>query len=64
MKKVLFVCIENSCSSQIAEAFTHFYGRDKIEDWGIADSKELPMDECRKTRALIEDKVRELIANV
>jgi protein-tyrosine-phosphatase len=128
MKKVLFVCIENSCRSQIAEAFAHLYGKDKIEpfsagsnpsgkinpkaiesmkeigydlarhsskslaeipqeqyeyvitmgcgdvcpfvpakyheDWGIPDPKELPMEEFRKIRALIEDKVRELIGKV
>ena len=29
--KVLFVCIENSCRSQMAEGFAKFYGRDKIE---------------------------------
>jgi protein-tyrosine-phosphatase len=128
MKKVLFVCTENSCRSQIAEAFAHLYGKDKIEpfsagskpsgkinpkaiesmkeigydlarhsskslaeipqeqyeyvitmgcgdvcpfvpakyheDWGIPDPKELPMEEFRKIRALIEDKVRELIGKV
>jgi len=126
MKKVLFVCTENSCRSQIAEAFAHLYGKDKIEpfsagskhsgeinpkaiesmkeigydltmhsskslteipqeqyeyvitmgcgdvcpfvpakyyeDWGIPDPKELPMDEFRKIRVLIEGKVKELIA--
>lgn len=126
MKKALFVCIENSCRSQIAEAFVHLYGRDKIEpfsagskpsgeinpkaielmkeigydltshsskslteipqeqyeyviamgcgdvcpfihakyheDWGIPDPKELPMDEFRKIRSLIEEKVAGLIA--
>lgn len=128
MKRVLFVCIENSCRSQIAEAFAHLYGKDKIEpfsagskpsgeinpkaiesmkevgydltrhsskslaeipqeqyeyvitmgcgdvcpfvpakyqeDWGIPDPKELPMDEFRKIRVLIEDKVKELIRKV
>ncbi|MDP3024865.1 MAG: arsenate reductase ArsC [candidate division Zixibacteria bacterium] len=29
--KILFVCIENSCRSQMAEGFAKFYGRDKIE---------------------------------
>ena len=128
MKKVLFVCIENSCRSQIAEAFARMHGKDKIElfsagsnpsgvinpkaiesmkeidydltkhssksltempqqqyeyvitmgcgdacpfvsakfheDWGIPDPKELPMEEFRKIRALIEDKVKELIAKM
>ena len=30
-KKILFVCIENSCRSQMAEAFARFYGKGKIE---------------------------------
>lgn len=31
MKRVLFVCIENSCRSQIAEAFGRMYGEGGIE---------------------------------
>jgi protein-tyrosine-phosphatase len=31
MKKVLFVCIENSNRSQMAEAFAKMYGNNKIE---------------------------------
>lgn len=31
MKKVLFVCVENSCRSQLAEAFGKIHGKDKIE---------------------------------
>ena len=30
MKKVVFLCVENSCRSQIAEAFTNKYGKDKV----------------------------------
>jgi arsenate reductase (thioredoxin) len=30
-KKVLFVCVENSCRSQIAEAFANFYGAHVVE---------------------------------
>jgi arsenate reductase len=30
-KLVLFVCIENSCRSQMAEAFAHLYAPDSIE---------------------------------
>ena len=33
MKKVLFVCIENSCRSQIAEAFARIHGADVIEPY-------------------------------
>ena len=31
MKKILFVCIENSCRSQIAEGFAHKYGMGILE---------------------------------
>lgn len=31
MKRVLFVCIENSNRSQMAEAFAHLYGGDQVE---------------------------------
>lgn len=30
-KKVLFVCVENSCRSQIAEAFARIHGGDEVE---------------------------------
>jgi protein-tyrosine-phosphatase len=33
VKKVLFVCIENSCRSQIAEAFAKIHGRGVIEPY-------------------------------
>lgn len=31
MKKILFVCVENSCRSQMAEAFAHIHGKGKVE---------------------------------
>jgi len=31
MKKILFVCVENSNRSQMAEAFGHIYGAGKVE---------------------------------
>lgn len=31
MKRILFVCIENSCRSQMAEAFAHMYGDENLE---------------------------------
>ena len=30
-KRVLFVCVENACRSQIAEAFARHYGRSSIQ---------------------------------
>lgn len=30
-KKLLFVCVENSCRSQIAEAFAHIHGGNGVE---------------------------------
>ena len=30
MKNILFVCVENSCRSQIAEAFAKIYGKGKV----------------------------------
>ena len=33
MKKVLFVCVENSCRSQMAETFAKIDGRDVIESY-------------------------------
>ena len=127
-KRVLFVCIENSNRSQMAEAFAHMHGGDRVEaissgskpagrvnpraiefmkergydlsthaskslaeippgeyeaaitmgcgdncpmvhaklreDWGIPDPKELPPEEFRAIRDLIESKVIELLARV
>lgn len=31
MKRILFVCVENSCRSQIAEAFARIHGKGKVE---------------------------------
>ena len=31
MKKVLFVCVENSNRSQMAEAFARMFGGDRVE---------------------------------
>lgn len=40
MKKILFLCIGNSCRSQMAEGFANFYGKGKIEAFsaGISPS--------------------------
>lgn len=34
MKHILFVCVENSCRSQIAQAFANIHGKGKGEDKG------------------------------
>ena len=31
MRKVLFVCVENSCRSQMAEAFANIHGKGRLE---------------------------------
>jgi len=126
LKRLLFVCVENSNRSQMAEAFARIYGGDKIEaysagsrpcgkinpkaiagmkeigydlsthrsksssespniefgfvammgcgdecpfvrakrreDWDIPDPKELPPEQFRTVRDLIEAKVKEAIA--
>lgn len=33
MKRVLFVCVENSCRSQMAEAFARMHGGGTVEAW-------------------------------
>jgi arsenate reductase (thioredoxin) len=127
-KHVLFVCVENSNRSQMAEAFARLHGADSViayssgskpsgkvnpraiefmrergydlakhssksldqipdleydaaitmgcgdncpmvrtklrEDWNIPDPKELPTDDFRKVRDLIEQKVMNLIARL
>ena len=127
-KRVVFVCVENSNRSQMAEAFAHIHGAEHIEaysagsrpsgrvnpkavaamqelgydlsghrskslsdlagiefdvavtmgcgdecpfivakrreDWQIPDPKNMPPDEFRAVRTLIETKVKELLAGL
>lgn len=127
-RRVLFVCVENSNRSQMAEAFARLHGGDRVEahsagsrpsgrinpravqfmrevgcdlsehesksldqfngtaidvavtmgcgdacplvragrreEWNIPDPKELPDEEFRKVRDLIEQKVQELLAGL
>jgi protein-tyrosine-phosphatase len=127
-KQVVFVCVENSNRSQMAEAFARIHGGDWIEpcsagsrpsgrvnpkaveamrelgydltthrskslqdvagieydlavtmgcgdecpyikakqrlDWNIPDPKEMPPDQFRQVRNLIENKVKELLATI
>ena len=128
MRRVLFVCVENSNRSQMAEAFARLHGAGRVEaysagsrpsgrvnpravqfmreagfdltthdsksldrfngteidvavtmgcgdacplvlarrreEWNIPDPKELPDDDFRKVRDLIERKVKELLASL
>ena len=128
MKRVLFVCIENSNRSQMAEAFARIHGGDRVEafsagsrpsgkvnpraiefmrevgydltahaskslaefngqevevavtmgcgdecplvnarrreEWQIPDPKEMPPEQYREVRDLIERKVKELLASL
>jgi len=125
MKHLLFVCVENSCRSQMAEAFARMHGKGNVEtysagsrpsgavnakaidsmrevgydlskhgskslneipnveydvvvtmgcgdecpavrakqreDWDVPDPKALPLSEFRRTRDLIENKVKEIL---
>ena len=38
MKKILFVCIENSCRSQIAEAFAKIHGRGILQAYSAGSN--------------------------
>jgi arsenate reductase (thioredoxin) len=38
MKKILFVCIENSNRSQMAQAFAKIYGKEKVEAYSAGSS--------------------------
>ncbi|MFQ6082303.1 MAG: arsenate reductase ArsC [Candidatus Aminicenantia bacterium] len=44
-KNILFVCIENSCRSQMAEAFARFYGKGKIEAYSAGSKPASKVDE-------------------
>jgi len=51
--RVLFVCVENACRSQMAEAFARHYGRERIEAFS-AGSK--PRDQVDpKAIAVLEE---------
>jgi protein-tyrosine-phosphatase len=50
MKKLLFVCVENSCRSQMAEGFARLHGAGKIEAYS-AGSK--PSGKVNETAVLV-----------
>jgi arsenate reductase len=44
-KKVLFLCVNNSCRSQMAEGFAKFYGREKVEAFSAGSHPSDKVDE-------------------
>ncbi len=38
MRRLLFVCVENSCRSQMAEAFARIEGGDAVEAWSAGSA--------------------------
>lgn len=61
--KVAFVCVHNSCRSQIAEALAKKYTYKKV-DWGVADPSGKPDEEFITVIKEIERKVLDLIEEV
>lgn len=53
MKTVLFVCVENSCRSQIAEAFARLHGEGRIEAYS-SGSRPSGMVNTRAVRFMAE----------
>ena len=53
MKKILFVCIENSNRSQMAQAFVNMYGEGKAEAWS-AGSRPSGVVNPRAIKAMAE----------
>ncbi len=49
MKKIAFVCVHNSCRSQIAEALGKYYGKDIFESYsaGIETKPKINQDAVR-----------------
>lgn len=44
MGKILFVCVENSCRSQIAAGFANLYGRGKVEAYSAGSKPGLEVN--------------------
>jgi protein-tyrosine-phosphatase len=60
LPRLLFVCVENSCRSQMAEGFAA--ARHRL-DWDLPDPQKLDDAGFREVRDRIEQMVRELVAN-
>ncbi len=61
MEKVLFVCVENSCRSQMAEAFAKIAGKDTVESYSAGSRA---AGEVNQTKELIRKKVLALVATL
>jgi predicted protein tyrosine phosphatase len=60
--RMYFLCVQNRCRSQIAEAFARHYGGDKVvPDPVPKDASEGDIDEFRRTRDLIQAEVIALL---
>ena len=45
MKKIAFVCVHNSCRSQIAEALGKYYGKDIFESYSAGTEKKTKINQ-------------------
>ena len=45
MKKVAFICVHNSCRSQIAEALGKYYGKDIFESYSAGTETKLQINQ-------------------
>lgn len=55
---VLFVCVENSCRSQMAEAFAKRFGKDVLEAWSAGSNPSDKVDEI--ARKVMQERGMEL----
>ena len=71
-KNVLFVCVENTGRSQMAEAFFKKYAKNQFEadndkdvdDWNIEDPKGKSIEDVRKIRDQIKNDVLNLLNSI
>ena len=56
MKKVAFICVHNSCRSQIAEALGKYYGKDIFESYsaGTETKPQINQDTVRLMKKSME----------
>jgi len=54
MLRIVFVCVENSCRSQMAEGFARFYGKGKVEAFSAGSR---PSGRVNETAVLVMKEV-------